>query len=95
MTDDSPLSVENVTKRFDGMTAVKDVSLRLIPGIVTGLVGPNGAGKTTLFNLITGNLSLDDGHVSINGRSTTGSLLMRLPASVLLARFRICGYSEA
>ena len=72
MTDDSPLSVENVTKRFDGMTAVKDVSLRLIPGIVTGLVGPNGAGKTTLFNLITGNLSLDDGHVSINGRSTTG-----------------------
>jgi len=68
----NPLSVENLTKRFGGMTAVENVSLELRPGIVTGLVGPNGAGKTTLFNLITGNLPADGGVVHINGRQATG-----------------------
>jgi branched-chain amino acid transport system ATP-binding protein len=51
---DALLSVENVSVRFGGVTAVKSVSLRLAREETLGLVGPNGAGKTTLFNAISG-----------------------------------------
>ncbi len=50
---DSALKVVNVTKKFDGLAAISDVSLEVADGSVTALIGPNGAGKTTLFNLIT------------------------------------------
>jgi branched-chain amino acid transport system ATP-binding protein len=48
------LSVEHLTMRFGGLTAVSDLSFRARPGEITALIGPNGAGKTTLFNCITG-----------------------------------------
>ncbi len=48
------LSVQGVTKRFGGVTAVQALSFDLYEGEVAGLIGPNGAGKTTLINLITG-----------------------------------------
>jgi branched-chain amino acid transport system ATP-binding protein len=48
------LSVENVTKRFGGLTAVSDASFEVPEGAITGLIGPNGAGKTTLFAMIAG-----------------------------------------
>ena len=48
------LEVQDVSKRFGGLTAVKNVSFSLQPGELTGILGPNGAGKTTLFNLLTG-----------------------------------------
>jgi sulfate-transporting ATPase len=48
------LTVEGVTVRFGGVTAVKDMSLTVRPGEVHGLIGPNGAGKTTLIDAITG-----------------------------------------
>ncbi|TYP52470.1 ABC transporter ATP-binding protein [Thermosediminibacter litoriperuensis] len=48
------LRLENLTKTFGGLTAVKDVNFTVNEGSISGLIGPNGAGKTTIFNLITG-----------------------------------------
>ncbi len=52
--------------------AVKDASLTLSSGKITGLIGPNGCGKTTIFNLITGFLDVDGGKVYIHGKEITG-----------------------
>lgn len=51
---DPILVVDNVTRRFGGMTAVDVEHLEVQRGAITALIGPNGAGKTTFFNLITG-----------------------------------------
>jgi branched-chain amino acid transport system ATP-binding protein len=48
------LEVKDVTKRFGGLMAVKNVDLAIDEGAIRGLIGPNGAGKTTFFNMITG-----------------------------------------
>jgi neutral amino acid transport system ATP-binding protein len=51
---DPILVVDNVVRRFGGMTAVDVDHLEVQRGVITALIGPNGAGKTTFFNLITG-----------------------------------------
>ena len=66
------LTLEHVSKRFGGVSAVDDVSLEVIKGSLTGLIGPNGSGKTTLFNLISGFHKLDAGRVIFNGTDISG-----------------------
>src|SRR5207253_509256 len=66
------LELEAVTKRFGGLTAVKDVSLRAAPGEILGIIGPNGAGKTTLFNVISGFYAPNAGTVRLDGRDISG-----------------------
>jgi branched-chain amino acid transport system ATP-binding protein len=66
------MEISNLTKSFDGVKAVEDVSLQLREGIITTLVGPNGAGKTTLFNLITGHLRPSSGEIRWQGQSIVG-----------------------
>ncbi len=66
-----PLKVQRISKRFGGISALDGASLSLSLGKVTGLVGPNGAGKTTLFNIITGFLPPDSGHVYLDGKDIT------------------------
>lgn len=68
----SLLSLQGVTKRFGGLTAVDNVSFTVEEQSIIGLIGPNGAGKTTVFNLITGNYSPADGSVTFNNRSING-----------------------
>ncbi len=58
------LKVEDVTKRFGGVTALEKISFRVEKGQIVSIIGPNGAGKTTLFNCITGVASPDEGNVS-------------------------------
>lgn len=66
------LELQQVSRHFGGLQAVKDVSFQLHSGELTGLIGPNGAGKTTLFNLITGFTPLSSGEVKWQGRSLYG-----------------------
>jgi branched-chain amino acid transport system ATP-binding protein len=61
------LELDAATKRFGGLTANKDVSLRIDVGEIVGLIGPNGAGKTTLFNCITGYMHPDAGRILFDG----------------------------
>jgi len=66
------LEVENLTKCFGGLTAVKNVSFQIDEGEIVGIIGPNGAGKTTLFNLVSGFLKPDSGTVKLRDEDITG-----------------------
>ena len=66
------LECHKVSKAFDGVRAVDEVTLRCSPGAITALVGPNGAGKTTLFNLLSGTLQADSGDVFFKRQSIRG-----------------------
>ena len=66
------LSVENLTLRFGGLTAVNDFSLSLPGGALVGVIGPNGAGKTSLFNVLSGVYQPSSGTVRALGRDLRG-----------------------
>lgn len=66
------LEICGLTKAFGGLMAVKDFSLKLREGGLTGLIGPNGAGKTTVFNLITGMITPGSGSIVFQGKEITG-----------------------
>ncbi len=62
------LSVDNLQKRFGGITAVDGATFDVEKGSITGIIGPNGAGKTTTFNLMSGFYEPDGGTVRYDGR---------------------------
>lgn len=66
------LDVQNVTKRFGGLTAVNNASFSVPQGQVTGVIGPNGSGKSTMFNLITGVDQADSGKILFRGEDIRG-----------------------
>lgn len=66
------LSIENLNKHFGGVHAVRDCSLKIAEGTITGLIGPNGAGKTTLFNMIAGELKPTSGRIVYDGEDIAG-----------------------
>ena len=61
------ISLENVTKSYDGVTAVNDVSLRVRQGAILGLLGPNGAGKTSTIRMVMNILVPDEGSIRVFG----------------------------
>jgi branched-chain amino acid transport system ATP-binding protein len=66
------LRVEQLTQRFGGLTALRNINVSVEKGEIVGIIGPNGAGKTTLFNVITGVYTPTEGKVLINGADATG-----------------------
>jgi branched-chain amino acid transport system ATP-binding protein len=66
------LALDRVTKRFGGLTAVREVSFEVRPGDLVGIIGPNGAGKTTLFNVIAGYYRPEEGRVTFEHHDVTG-----------------------
>ncbi|MBK5307288.1 MAG: ATP-binding cassette domain-containing protein [Frankiaceae bacterium] len=69
---DTPvLEVSGLTRRFGGITAVRNVGFTLYEGQILGLIGPNGAGKTTIFDLISGHLPSDGGRIVLQGIDVT------------------------
>jgi ABC-type sugar transport system ATPase subunit len=71
MAMESLLRVENITKRFGGLTAVNHVNFEIGPGEVVGLVGDNGAGKSTLIKMVSGVYHPSDGQIFFDGRPVT------------------------
>ena len=65
------LSIQKVSKHFDGITAIKDVSCKIEKGEIVGLVGPNGAGKSTLLNVVSGVYTPSSGTVIFDGTDIT------------------------
>ncbi|MEW6266218.1 MAG: ABC transporter ATP-binding protein [Thermodesulfobacteriota bacterium] len=61
------LELKNITKRFDGLVAVSEVSCAVEPGLIFALIGPNGAGKTTVFNMLTGMTAITSGQAYFKG----------------------------
>lgn len=61
------LDVENVSRRFGGLQATRNVSFRVNRGEIVSLIGPNGAGKTTMFNMITGFVPPNEGAITFEG----------------------------
>ncbi len=65
------LRAASVSRAFDGVHALRDVTLELRTGEIVGLIGPNGAGKSTLVNVLTGFDFPDEGSVELEGRVIT------------------------
>jgi len=66
------LTLQGVSKRFSGLTALSQVSFSAEEGVIKGVIGPNGAGKTTLFNIITGVFPPTEGSVTFLGKEISG-----------------------
>jgi len=66
------LRLQNVTKRFGGLTAVDGLSLEVVPGTIHALIGPNGSGKTTTTNMIEGVFAPTSGKIFFKDMDITG-----------------------
>ena len=66
------LTLERVSKRFRGLTAVDNVGFAVPAGAIFAVIGPNGAGKTTLFNMIAGTMAPDGGAIIFAGHPIEG-----------------------
>jgi len=72
------LTVSDLTKMFDGFTAVSNVSFEVQEGEILGLIGPNGSGKSTIFNCVAGMYAPTAGSIRLEGEEIGG-----LPANTV------------
>ena len=83
------LKITNINKYFGGLQAVKDATMEVKQGSITGLIGPNGAGKTTLFNIIAGNTESNSGQVLLDDVNVSGLKAHELFNKGVLRTFQI------
>ena len=76
------LCAENITQRFGGLDALKNVTMHVKEGEIIGVIGPNGAGKTTLFNCITGMYRPTEGKACWEQISLVGGLMKSRPMAL-------------
>ena len=74
-TNKIAIKISNLTKTFNKLVAVDNLSLEINKGEIFGILGPNGAGKTTTINMISGLLAPTDGDISIFGKLSNESIL--------------------
>jgi len=72
------LEARGLSKAYDGVAALRDVSFTVDAGERVAMIGPNGAGKTTCFNLLNGQLAPDAGDILLEGRSIRGMAPRRI-----------------
>jgi branched-chain amino acid transport system ATP-binding protein len=82
------LEVRNLSKSFNGITAVNDVSFDLSYNETLALLGPNGAGKSTLVNILTGIFPLDRGYVRFEGVDVAGLQMNQLAQKGIVRTFQ-------
>lgn len=66
------LSIQDVSVRFGGLTALSSVTIDLTPGAIQAVIGPNGAGKSTLLNVVTGIYTASEGEILFEGERIDG-----------------------
>ena len=81
--------VENVTKRFGGLTAVNNVSFQIGRDEIVGLIGPNGSGKTTLVRCIIGIFKPEAGRIRFKGQDITGWRPWKIVQRGLVGTFQV------
>ncbi|MGY4474368.1 ABC transporter ATP-binding protein [Bradyrhizobium sp. USDA 3364] len=69
---DCLLRVDNLVRRYGGITATDNLSMEVVPGELHAIIGPNGAGKTTLISQLTGQVMPNSGTITFAGRDVTG-----------------------
>ena len=82
------LEIKNLSKSFDGMVAIRDLSLSFPKGELRCIIGPNGSGKTTLFNLITGHLSPSGGSIIYDGQEITNMPVHKIAGLGICRKFQ-------
>ena len=83
------LRVDNISKKFGGVSALVDLSFTIKKGEILGLIGPNGAGKTTLFNCITAILKPESGSIMFSGADVTKLPAYKVAAMGISRTFQI------
>lgn len=85
----SLLTIENLSKSFSGIHAVREVSLDVPEHEFLGIIGPNGAGKTTLFSLLSGEQPPTAGRVIFDGTDITGWPASKIARAGLVRTFQL------
>lgn len=86
---DPLLVLDQVTRTFGGLVAVRVEHLEVQRGAITALIGPNGAGKTTLFNVVSGFDRADGGRWSFDGHPLTGAPAHRVARRGMVRTFQL------
>jgi branched-chain amino acid transport system ATP-binding protein len=82
------LKVDDLTRRFGGLTAVAGLSFEVRQGEILGLIGPNGAGKSTTFNVLSGYYKPTSGRLTFNGHDITGKSPAQISRRGLVRTFQ-------